>query len=148
MGIAPSGMPGWPLSAFCTMSTARKRRVSMQRWSSCADMPAPCECDDVPGFLRGVPPPCAVLPDQCVGGTVVAQLRLLRAFELARCLLGEHLAQFDAPLVEAVDVPDHALHEHAVLVQRDERAERMRRQAVGEDRAAGAVALEGAMRHQ
>src|SRR5690606_2156830 len=33
MGAAPSGRPGWPLSAFCTMSTERKRSVSMQRWS-------------------------------------------------------------------------------------------------------------------
>src|SRR3546814_19764285 len=33
MGAAPSGRPGWPLSAFCTMSTERNRSVSMQRWS-------------------------------------------------------------------------------------------------------------------
>ena len=42
---------------------------------------------------------------------------------------GQLLAQLDAPLVERVDVPDHALHEHLVLVQRDQPAERARRQA-------------------
>ena len=35
----------------------------------------------------------------------------------------EHLAELDPPLVERVDVPDHALGEDAVLVERDERAE-------------------------
>ena len=33
MGAAPIGIPGWPLFAFCTASTARKRRVLMQSWS-------------------------------------------------------------------------------------------------------------------
>jgi hypothetical protein len=32
-------------------------------------------------------------------------------------LLGQHLAQLHAPLVEAVDAPDEALGRHAVLVQ-------------------------------
>jgi hypothetical protein len=31
---APRGRPGWPLLAFCTMFTDRKRRVLMHRWSS------------------------------------------------------------------------------------------------------------------
>ena len=42
--------------------------------------------------------------------------------------LGEHLPQLDAPLVERVDVPDGALREDAVLVERDELAERLRRE--------------------
>src|SRR3546814_11219523 len=33
IGAGPSGRPGWPLAAFCTMATERKRGVSMQRWS-------------------------------------------------------------------------------------------------------------------
>src|SRR5690606_25422508 len=33
IGAAPSGKPGWPLSASWTMSTERKRSMSMQRWS-------------------------------------------------------------------------------------------------------------------
>ena len=36
----------------------------------------------------------------------------------------ELLAELDAPLVEAVDPPDHALDEHPVLVERDDAAER------------------------
>ena len=34
MGAAPSGMPGWPLLAFCTASTDRKRIVFTQSSSS------------------------------------------------------------------------------------------------------------------
>src|SRR3546814_10212403 len=34
-GVQTCALPisGWPLSAFCTISTERKRSVSMQRWS-------------------------------------------------------------------------------------------------------------------
>ena len=62
--------------------------------------------------------------------------------------LRQLLAQFHPPLVEAVDPPDRALHEHAVLVQRHQRAERGRVQAIGEQRAAGPVALEAPPRRQ
>ena len=55
-------------------------------------------------------------------------------------LRGEHLAQLHAELVERVDVPDHALREDAVLVQRDQRAQDRGREFVGEDRVAGAIA--------
>ena len=54
---------------------------------------------------------------------------------------GELLAQLDAPLVERVDVPDRALREHLVLVDRDELAERVRREPLGEDRVGRVVAL-------
>ena len=41
-----------------------------------------------------------------------------------------------------------ALREHAVLVERDQRAQRLRRQPVGQDGVRGAVAFEGAVGHQ
>src|SRR5438876_9588813 len=37
-----------------------------------------------------------------------------------RKLLGEPLAELNAPLIERIDAPDDALREHAVLVERDE----------------------------
>ena len=52
--------------------------------------------------------------------------------ELGHDPLRQHLAQLDAPLVERVDAPDRALGEHLVLVQGDERAERRRRQPLGD----------------
>ena len=61
----------------------------------------------------------------------MAELGLCLALEFGDDALGQHLAQFDAPLVERVDVPDDALREDAVLVKRDQLAERRRREPVG-----------------
>jgi len=61
--------------------------------------------------------------------------------------LREHLAELDAPLVERIDVPDRGLREHAVLVERHQRAQRRRREAREEQRVGGAIALEHTMRH-
>src|SRR6185436_2412820 len=62
----------------------------------------------------------AVAADQRVGGGVVPERGLVSALELRRDPAGERLAQLHAPLVERVDPPDGALHEHLVLVERDE----------------------------
>ena len=45
------------------------------------------------------------------------------AFQFGEDLCGEDLAEFHAPLVEAVDVPDGSLGEDGVLVEGDELAE-------------------------
>src|SRR5262245_57240093 len=88
----------------------------------------------------------AVAADPAVGRAVVA--RGAGALELAGDALGEHLAELDAPLVERVDVPDRALHEHLVLVQRDQRAERFGREPLGHEQVAGAIAREGPVRDE
>ena len=62
-----------------------------------------------------------------------ARVRFVFAVQFGNDALRQHLAQLDAPLVEGVDLPDRALREHAVLVQRDQRAEHCRRQLFGED---------------
>ena len=64
------------------------------------------------------------------------------ARELGQDLAGQLLAELDAPLVEAVDVPDHALDEDLVLVERDQRAQAVRRELLVEDRGGRAVAGE------
>ena len=66
----------------------------------------------------------------------------------ARILRGEDLAEFHAPLVEAVDVPDGALGEDGVLVEGDELAEDCGGERVGEDDVGRAVALEDAVRDE
>ena len=45
------------------------------------------------------------------------------AFQFGEDLCGEDLAEFHAPLIEAVDVPDGSLGEDGVLVEGDELAE-------------------------
>ncbi len=41
-------------------------------------------------------------------------------FQFRDDALGQHLAQLNAPLVERINVPNHALREDTVLVKRDE----------------------------
>ena len=45
------------------------------------------------------------------------------AFQFGGDAVGEDFAEFDAPLVEGIDVPDDALDENAVLVEGDDFAE-------------------------
>ena len=51
------------------------------------------------------------------------QRRLRAGAELRDDSLRQHFSQLHAPLVERVDVPDHALREHDVLVERDQLAQ-------------------------
>ena len=78
--------------------------------------------------LLGLTSPRPIALDQRVGRGVVRELRLVGP-QLGGDPLGQHLAELDAPLVERVDVPDRALREDAVLVERDELAERARASA-------------------
>src|SRR5260370_31083807 len=50
--------------------------------------------------------------------------------------------------MEGVDIPDSSLREDAVLVERDQLAERLGRQLVGENHRRWTIALEDAMRHE
>lgn len=68
--------------------------------------------------------------------------------EVALDGLGERLAQLDAPLVEAVDVPDDALSEDLVLVGGDEGAESEWSQLLDHNRVGGAVSGEHLVRHE
>ena len=61
---------------------------------------------------------------------------------------GQHLAELDAPLVEAVDVPDAALGEGDVLVVGDEGAEGARGELLREYRRRRPVAEEGLVRDE
>ena len=58
----------------------------------------------------------------------MGQLGFILALELRNDPLGKNFAQLHAPLVERIDIPDDALREHAVFVERDQFAQRLRRQ--------------------
>src|SRR5262249_47482863 len=94
---------------------------------------------------------CFHLPkatDQGVRRAVVSELRLRGALELRNDALREDLTELDAPLIERVDLPDGALREHVVLVESDERAQRFRREPLGQDRVRRTVALDPWRRHE
>src|SRR5207302_1873129 len=93
-------------------------------------------------------PALPIAPDEVVRRAVVVELGLRRALELGDDALGEHLAQLDPPLIERVDVPDGALGEYAVLVERDELSECFRCEPLGQDRVRGTIALEHPMGDQ
>jgi hypothetical protein len=76
------------------------------------------------------------------------EIGLFLALEFGDDALGKHLPQFDSPLVERVNLPDGALSENAVFVQRDELPQRRRSQPLQQDRVGRTVALEGAVRHE
>lgn len=73
---------------------------------------------------------------------------LAALLQLSQDLLGQTLPQLDAPLVEAVDVPDRALGKGQVLVVGDEGAERARGDFLREDGRSRSVAEEGFVRDE
>src|SRR5688572_5613967 len=83
--------------------------------------------------------------DQRVGGRVVRGHRARRR-QLRLDPPGELLAELDPELIEAVHLPDHALHEDPVLVDRDQAPERLRVEAAVDDRGRRPISLEAAPR--
>ena len=56
------------------------------------------------------------MTDERIGGTVVFQRRLVGLLKLRNDLLRQNFAEFHAPLIEGVDLPDGPLREDAVFV--------------------------------
>ena len=68
---------------------------------------------------------------------------LLLPFQFRQDFFSQLLAQLDAPLVEAEDIPDDALREDLVFVKGDEAAEGAGGELLQQDGIGGAVAFEG-----
>src|SRR5436309_11607681 len=73
------------------------------------------------------------------------KLRLAGALEFRDDAVGQHFAEFDAPLVERVDIPDGALHKDLVFVERDQLTQRLRCQSLSKNRVCWAVTFKGTM---
>src|SRR5271157_2004860 len=89
----------------------------------------------------------AAAADERIGRTVMFEIRLSHAFQFANDTLRKNLTQLNPPLVEGVDVPERSLRKDAVLVKRNQFAERLRRQPLGEDRVGWAVPLKDPVGH-
>src|SRR6516162_1093438 len=89
-----------------------------------------------------------VTPDQVVGGAVVLECGRCRVFELRDDRLCQRLAQFNAPLVERVDVPDNSLGADDMLVERDQLAQRLGCQPVRQNGVGWPVAFKHAVQHE
>src|SRR5215475_13932670 len=90
----------------------------------------------------------AVTADQAIRRTIVVKLGCALALQLGDNALCQYLAEFDAPLIEGIDVPDHALGKHAVLVESDQLSQRRRRQSVDQDGVGRAIACEHPVRNK
>ena len=86
--------------------------------------------------------------EEGLGRRVELERVVVRVLEVLAHGLREHLAELDAHLVEAVDVPDEALEGRAVLVEREQLAAGEGRQLAEEERKRRAVAREGLVRNQ
>src|ERR1700722_14751738 len=78
----------------------------------------------------------------------MSKRRLFRILQLRYNPLRQGLAKLDPPLIERIDVPDGALGEHAVLVERYQLPEIRRRELVRKNRIGRAVAFENTVRNQ
>jgi len=76
----------------------------------------------------------------------VLEIGFFGGFKFGDNPLSEGFAEFDAPLVEGVDVPDHALGEDAHFVEGNEAAEGGGGEFFGHEDIRGAVAVEDAVR--
>src|SRR6266403_6273627 len=72
----------------------------------------------------------------------MCELRSVFALNLRDDALRKRLAQLNAPLVEGIDVPDHALGEDGVFVQSHQLAQSFRRQLFSEDRVRWTITFE------
>ena len=86
----------------------------------------------------------AVVLDESAGGLILRLQGLGRALDGGEDLLGQDLAQLDAPLIEGVDTPHGTLNKGDVLVQGDQLAQDRRGQGRGHDRGRGTIAGEHA----
>src|SRR5262245_10133882 len=78
----------------------------------------------------------------------MAELRLGRALEFRDDLLGQHLAELDPPLIEGVNVPDDAMSEDGVFIERHELTKGGRRELLGENGRRWTIAFEHPVRYQ
>ena len=81
---------------------------------------------------------------RAAGGLILRIQGLGRALDSGEDLLGQNLAQLDAPLIEGVNTPHGTLNEGDVLVQGDQLAQDRRGQGRSHDRRRGTVAGEHA----
>src|SRR6185312_14083749 len=88
----------------------------------------------------------AVAPNECIGRAIVLQRWLLGCLEFRDDLLGQDLAQLDAPLIKRIDLPDGSLRKDAVLVERHQLAESLRSQPFSQYHVRRTIAFEGAVR--
>ena len=106
--IVDDPLGGGDLGRLRIASAATASRTS---WSETSrdDRTAECRAGGQILAASGGSLELAIAPDQLVGRAVVLELRLRRAFQFGNDALREGLAEFHAPLIEGIDLPDRRL---------------------------------------
>src|SRR2546427_1823015 len=76
------------------------------------------------------------------------KLGLFLVLKLRNDALGQHLAEFDTPLVKRINVPNRALGENGVLVKRNEFAQGFRREPLSQNRVRWPITFEDSVGHE
>src|SRR6266404_4835076 len=90
----------------------------------------------------------AVVANQVVRRTIVTEFWFGFGLDLRDVALRQDLTQLHAPLVEGIDIPNYALGEHRVFVERHQFPQGFRCQSFSQDRVRRTIALENAVRNQ
>lgn len=78
----------------------------------------------------------------------MGKLRLTFTLKFRDDALRQHLAQFDTPLVERVNLPDNTLGEDTMLIEGNEFAEYFWREPIRKDYVRRPVTFKNPMRHK
>src|SRR5713101_8599208 len=98
-----------------------------------------------PSYGRSI---LAVVANQVVRRTIVTEFWFGFGLDLRDDALRQDLTQLHAPLVEGIDIPNYALGEHRVFVERHQFPQGFRCQSFSQDRVRRTIALENAVRNQ
>src|SRR5262245_33830708 len=90
----------------------------------------------------------AIAADKGVGRAVVRKFGIGRTLQFGCDAVGEDFAELDAPLIERVHAPDHALDENGMLIEGDDLAECGRSEAVEQERVGRAISFKCFVRHE
>lgn len=87
----------------------------------------------------------AIALDESVRRAIMSQLRLSGALQFWNDAVRQYLAQFNAPLIKGIDIPDGALYEDFVFVESNNLAQHVGGQARGQDGVGWMIPFKGAM---
>jgi len=85
--------------------------------------------------------------DQIIRRIVMLKRGDVLALEFRNDALGQYLAQFDAPLIEGIDTPDHTLRKHDVFIEGDQFTQRFRSEPLEKEGIGWTVPLKDSMRN-
>src|SRR5258708_19885137 len=98
--------------------------------------PPPPSTEERKRYKRSLPKP-AIAANECVSRAIVSEPGFTGTLKLRNNAISQYLPQFNAPLIERIDMPDGALNKDLVLVKSDQLTQLLRCHAIREDSVCG-----------